>query len=358
MIGVMPELDWRAGPEALAVLDARWDALAAACPTPFALSAWLRPWYAAFAAHERVRVARVLVDGEPRAGAALLAVPGGLAAPVNDHTPTTELPAAGDADRQALVAGLLARREGAVRLDALDGAGAAARALAAGARGASRRTLTEPRQVSPVVDTSVGVEAVRAETKPTWGAPLDRFRRKLGRDHDARIALLEAPADPGPLLERGFAVESSGWKGEAGTGILSSPATAAFYREMALAFHARGALRLSWIELDGELAAFDLTLEHANRLWLIKTGFDERFRRLAPGLVLRLAVIEACAERGLEAHELLGGEDGWKRKFARSRAPPRGDRCLPRDAGRPGRADLPRRRAPGSRQPASSGSSP
>jgi CelD/BcsL family acetyltransferase involved in cellulose biosynthesis len=55
---------------------------------------------------------------------------------------------------------------------------------------------------------------------------------------------------------------------------------------------------------------------HGGRLYLLKTGFDEGFRKLAPGLVMRLSSIERCFELGYQAHELLGSESEWKLKFA------------------------------------------
>lgn len=129
---------------------------------------------------------------------------------------------------------------------------------------------------------------------------------------------MEAPADLEGDLERGFAVEGSGWKGRTGTAISSSPRTLAFYRAVGHTFHRLGALRLSGISVDGRLIAFDLCLLHRGRPFLLKTGFDETYRRLAPGLVLRLSVIERCFELGLESHELLGDDTEWKRKFATS----------------------------------------
>src|SRR6185369_5086932 len=97
-------------------------------------------------------------------------------------------------------------------------------------------------------------------------------------------------------------------KGASGTAIISDPRTETFYREVASSFAERDELRLSRVVLDGHWAAFDLCL--------LKTGYDERFRRLAPGLVMRLSIIERCFELGLEAHELLGDDTEWKRKFA------------------------------------------
>ena len=64
------------------------------------------------------------------------------------------------------------------------------------------------------------------------------------------------------------------------------------------------------------LVAFDYCLLYGGRLWLLKTGFDEEHRRLAPGLVMRLGIIERCIELGLERHELLGTDEEWKLKFS------------------------------------------
>jgi CelD/BcsL family acetyltransferase involved in cellulose biosynthesis len=81
-------------------------------------------------------------------------------------------------------------------------------------------------------------------------------------------------------------------------------------------------LALSGLWLDDHLVAFDLALLHANRYWMLKTGYDEAFRHLTPGLVLRRAVVERCFTMGLETHEMLGGDHPWKRMFAT------GDRTL------------------------------
>jgi CelD/BcsL family acetyltransferase involved in cellulose biosynthesis len=138
----------------------------------------------------------------------------------------------------------------------------------------------------------------------------------MRRDHEAEFTIVEPPLELDGELTDGFRVEASGWKGREGTAILSAPGTEMFYRELGRVFHRRGELHLSRIVLDGETAAFDFCILHRRRLYLLKTGYDERFRRLAPGLVIRLAVIERCFELRLDSHELLGRETKWKRKFA------------------------------------------
>jgi CelD/BcsL family acetyltransferase involved in cellulose biosynthesis len=129
------------------------------------------------------------------------------------------------------------------------------------------------------------------------------------------------PSELESELRRGFEVEASGWKGERGTAVLCSPQTDHFYRLMARSFYNDGKLLTSTIRLDGRVVAFDLCLLHDRRVYGIKFGYDERFRHLAPGLVLQHCEIERCCELGLDAFELLGDDDPYKRRYSTAQRP-------------------------------------
>ena len=92
-----------------------------------------------------------------------------------------------------------------------------------------------------------------------------RQMRKAERRLGAKGAVLFEVVDSGPrlepALEEGLAVEDSGWKAEAGTAILSQPATAQFYRELADWAASRGELRLWFLRVDGRAIAFAYCLE-------------------------------------------------------------------------------------------------
>ena len=139
----------------------------------------------------------------------------------------------------------------------------------------------------------------------------------MRRDHQARSPAL-GPQDLERELDRAFELEAAGWKGAAGTAIDSAKETALFYRSVAGAYERLGELCLSTITLDGELAAFDLCLLHANRLWTLKGSYNESYRHLSPGMVLLMWEIERSYELGLEAVELLGGDEDYKLAFATS----------------------------------------
>lgn len=305
-------VEWVADPGRLEELAGPWDALD---PGPFGLSGFYRAWWRAFG-EGALRVCLVW-RGERLAAALPLQCTGATRWSVlaNVHTPRLALPFADeDALSVAWAAAFTRARE--LLVPALPAEGAVWRSLAAARERRRRWEIVTAGNLSPVVDTSGELDGWRAESKPRWGAPLERFRRKMGRESDAAFTLVSEPDDLEAELDRGIALEAAGWKGEQGTAMAADGAVERFYREAAGHWHAAGMLRCSALTLDDELAAWDLCALHAGELLLVKTAFDESRRKLAPGLVLRLSVIERCFEGEIAAHDLLGDDDGWKLKFS------------------------------------------
>jgi CelD/BcsL family acetyltransferase involved in cellulose biosynthesis len=310
--------EWIGDPGRLAEIGPAWDRLAEREGTPFGSHAWFRSWWEAFGSGRRLSISASWEGDELRAALPLWLRNRELHALANEHTPLFRPLAR---DREALrdvVEPVLATSSGRVAIPALPTGEESLAVLSELSRRVGRLTLIQPQHTSPIVDTTGGFESYRGQTKSRWGAPLERFHRKAIRDHDASFFVVEAPTDVEAELRRGLELEARGWKGRAGTAILSSQETARFYHSLAMRFHAAGKLRLSGMLVDGRLAAFDFSILHAGRLYLLKTAYDEVYRRLAPGLVLRLSIIERCFELGIEANELLGDAEPWKQKFATS----------------------------------------
>jgi CelD/BcsL family acetyltransferase involved in cellulose biosynthesis len=314
------EIIWVSDAEEFAALAAEWDGLLGAEATPFDLHCWYAAWWRAFGDGDELAVCTVRRGGALVAALPLRRAGGGLLAIASSHTPSFR-PLARDSEAMtALVAAAVAGRRPFV-VECLPLGDPATDALHEGARAGGRLTHLESTYSSPTVATDGDFDAWRTVSKKRWGAPIERFRRKMGRDFEAGFQTVEAPADLEAELREGFRVEASGWKGQAGTAITSRPETERFYTEIAQAFAARDQLRLSRIDLDGRTVAFDFCLLHGGRLYLLKTGFDEEYRKLAPGLVMRLSIIEKCFESGVSSHELLGDASEWKLKFATGTRP-------------------------------------
>jgi Acetyltransferase (GNAT) domain len=305
---------WLYGQDALDQLDDQWDALALRAPDPFSRSEWLRPWYEAFGGDRTPALLRIERAGRLVGGLALLRDGDRLTTTGNDHTPVL---APLHADRDALdgLAEALARADaGVVMIEPLPVESEELGALAAASRSDRRIVVRGSTYTSPFVLTRGSYDAYRAG-RDGWRT-LERRARKSAREHELVVRAIELQQGDVGFLEEGLRVEASGWKGAAGTAILSRAETARFYRTAAAGFARRGALALSGLWLDGRLVAFDLALLHANRYWMLKTGYDESFAHLTPGLVLRRAVVERCFDRALDTHELLGADHRWKQMFA------------------------------------------
>jgi CelD/BcsL family acetyltransferase involved in cellulose biosynthesis len=313
-----PRIDWVDGPAAFAELAPRWDALATAdAAGAFHTHCWFAAWWRAFGPNtgERLRVCVAHEGDELLAGLPLMRDGRGLRALGNVESPLLRPLHRDAAARDALLRAVLDEAGGELVLPLIPIDEPVGHAATAAARTARRLVYAEPPTRSPVVPLDGTWEDYRAQMKSKWGS-IERKGRKMRRDHEAEVTMVEAPTDLPAQLARGFELERSGWKGRGGTAILDRPASSRFYQEVAEHFAATGELRLSEIVLDGELVAFDLAVLSGGRLWSLKTAYSEQHATLSPGLVLRRELIERCFELGLDAHELLGTDLAWKHRFA------------------------------------------
>lgn len=309
-------IEWIVDEDRLAALAPEWDALAESEATPFGRHAWFTAWWRAFGGDSAFRVCAVWGDDGLAALMPLRQHGRRLAAMANVHTPVFRPLARDPGALGTLIDEVMGASVHEVDLPALPAGDPALESLLEGAGRSGRMCMVEPQHLSPIVELPGTYEEFRAETKPRWRAPIERLDRKLRREHDAVFLIVESPAHLDEALRRGFEVEASGWKGREGTAILSSASTATFYRCVAESFDRAGELKLSGISLDGRLVAFDMSLVYRRRLWILKGGYDEAYRRYAPRLVLQRAIFERCFELGLEGVEFLGDDEEWKRKFS------------------------------------------
>lgn len=315
------EIEWVRDVDGFLALAGEWDALLPPDAHPFDFHCWYLAWWDAFGAPSELAVCTVRRDGELSGAFPLCADGRRLRALANVHSGMFRPLATDGEAMEALIAAALADRPTELELPMLPTAGGWLSPLEGGAREARMLPFAEPSSTSPIVETSGDVEAWRKGSNSSWKGRLARYRRKMQRDHDAELEIVTAPDDLEAWLEEGLRVEASGWKGEAGTAILSSADTEAFYRDIARRFHDRGELRLSRIALDGDAVAFSFCILWANRLYSLKAGYDESRRKLVPGLVMQLSIVERCFELGIEAYELLGETSDWKEKIATANRP-------------------------------------
>jgi CelD/BcsL family acetyltransferase involved in cellulose biosynthesis len=125
---------------------------------------------------------------------------------------------------------------------------------------------------------------------------LPRQRLRESRRRTQRLAergavsfdVLPPGGEVGPWLEEFLALESSGWKGRAGTALACNQAEARFFVRAATdAFH-RGQLVMEALRLDGAPIAMGTMFVSGPGGFRFKDAIDERYRAFSPGILLRI----------------------------------------------------------------------
>jgi CelD/BcsL family acetyltransferase involved in cellulose biosynthesis len=145
---------------------------------------------------------------------------------------------------------------------------------------------------------------------------LRRLRKLAEREGPVSIEIV-APDDSTleRVLDEVFAVEAAGWKSRAGTAMLADRRIRRFVTRYAHAAAQRETLRIFLMRIGEAIAAAQIAVEQAGRLWYIKQGYDERFAKCAPGITLTHETLRYACERNLAACEFLGLAETWQQRW-------------------------------------------
>ncbi len=112
-------------------------------------------------------------------------------------------------------------------------------------------------------------------------------------------------------------LEAAAWKRDSGTAIACDADVSRFYVTYALRAADRGWLRLHFLRAGSARVAFDYSLSYANRLFLVKLGYDPAYAPYSPSNLLVSRVLEGAFEQRLDRYDFLGETAEWKRCWAR-----------------------------------------
>lgn len=299
-----------------AALEKEWDALAdAAAASPFLRPGWLAAWWGSFG------------QGAPavlavRRGGSLVAVlplqrrRWSLRSAANWHSTSSGFLAA-DADAAlALGHSLFAAAGRSVSVSFLDAEQVGLPELAAAAQNASYRTLRRVVERPPFASLEDGWDAYQAGLGKNVRGDVGRRLRRLQEAGELALDLHDGSERLGTLLEEGFAIEASGWKGQRGTAIASRPETLSFYTESARWAARHGFLQLAFLRLDGRAVAFHLNLVASGVHYHVKGGYDPAYQRFSPGKVLHRLLLERACGEGLRRYDFLGSDEPYKLQWA------------------------------------------
>jgi len=124
---------------------------------------------------------------------------------------------------------------------------------------------------------------------------LRRQASRLADEGAVRFERRSGQADLDAWCDAFLDLERKGWKGNAGSALACSDATAALFRESLRGAAERGRLERLALLLDDQRIAMLVTFLTAPGAYSFKTAFDENYARFSPGVLLQrenLAVLE------------------------------------------------------------------
>lgn len=141
---------------------------------------------------------------------------------------------------------------------------------------------------------------------------LHRKMRRLAELGRVRLETVTGGEALEKALADGLHIEAEGWKGSSNTAILSQPAVAQFYRELAQNMAAKGHLRLHFLTLDDVRIAFDFSVIANRCLYSLKAGHSSAYARFSPGTLMLGLILQRAHQEGLIGADLLGDMDEFK----------------------------------------------
>lgn len=119
---------------------------------------------------------------------------------------------------------------------------------------------------------------------------LRRLERRLAEKGEVAYEIAETPAETRLAIETFLSLEAGGWKGRAGTAMVTDRFRAAFVREAITGLSERAMCRIHTLAVGGKPIASLVVLLEAGIAYTWKTAFDEAFSAYSPGILLMVAV--------------------------------------------------------------------
>lgn len=165
---------------------------------------------------------------------------------------------------------------------------------------------------SPWIPINCSWEKFSSTIASSWRSNLRRAQRRAEEFGTVQFEMISPdPASLEHSLAEVFRVEAASWKSRTGTALEIEGPLKHFFQIYAKSAAGNGTLRLAFLRINGKSVAAQLLVECANRLWVLKVGYDESYARCSPGILLMHRVLQYAFEKPYEALELLGANESW-----------------------------------------------
>ena len=150
---------------------------------------------------------------------------------------------------------------------------------------------------------------------------LRRARKRAEERGDVSFKIsCPAPDELNRWLDMAFQVESESWKGRNGSALLYNHKIQQFFRKYANLASRDSILRIGFMFINDEVAAMQIAIEYAQRFWVLKIGYDEKWAKCSPGIQLTHESIRYAFNHGLKSYEFLGSDEPWLHMWSKDKA--------------------------------------
>ena len=165
---------------------------------------------------------------------------------------------------------------------------------------------------SPYLSLEAGSEGFERGLSAARKSDIRRKRRRAERiGRLAMRVVCPTTADVDSTLDAFFKLEASGWKGRAGSAIISTPEKNGFFRHYGRSLAANGQLRMFILSIGNRDVAARMAIQYRNRLWELKICYDENFKDCSPGLLLTYDTIRYACDNKIDTFEFMGRISDW-----------------------------------------------
>jgi CelD/BcsL family acetyltransferase involved in cellulose biosynthesis len=167
---------------------------------------------------------------------------------------------------------------------------------------AQKEGQLESGALNMVIDTRGGFDQYWSARPKNLRKNISRYSNRIGRAFgEYQFRVVSAPSDMHAAVGRYAAVESSGWKGKAGTALEPGNTQEVFYSGVMQAFAADAQAWVFELYLGEALAASRLCIANREQLIILKTTYDEQYSDYAAGRILLYETLRYVFEQRISA---------------------------------------------------------
>ena len=176
----------------------------------------------------------------------------------------------------------------------------------------SYKVISKKYESAPFLSLNENLETFIASRSRNFRSNLKRKEKKLKSAGDLTLNIYSKLYEVEKALEEIFRIEKRSWKVMEGSAMTSDKNKKKLYSILAMKCAENGWLRIYILSIDGKPIAFDYGLLFKKRYSMLKTSYDENFKKLSPGVVLRWYVIKDLFKIKSIEHDFLWGSEPYK----------------------------------------------